>query len=455
MGSMMIPLLITVIAVSVLIILIMGAKSVLAKKNNSKPGENTSRKSRISIIRDSEKKLAHDPHNVQALTMLGDLYFNEKNWEKSHNIYKTLFDISAAHVDVDNVQASLRLGIASYNLGKMDEAIQALTFVVKKTADNNDALYYLGRAFFNTNVFDKAIYCLKKSAELNPQNFGVYEPLGFSYFRATKYRESLPYLKKVLDVTPDNKEVMFSIAVAMTETGMGDKALKIFMHLRPDPMFGAQSCIECGKYHEKIKNFELAIQDYEIGMKLENVPEKELLIIKYRCATVYISQRNIPKGLALLKQIQTIHPGYKDVEALVSRYTELNQNSNLQTYLLSGTSDFVSLCRKFITVYYPNQNVKIEDISVQAESVEVLCNVSNYKMEDKEMFRFYRTNSVVGDINIREVHSKMRDIKCDRGFCVSMGKFSDSAHKFIDGRPIDFIEKDELIKILNKINMFN
>ena len=71
------------------------------------------------------------------------------------------------------------------------------------------------------------------------------------------------------------------------------------------------------------------------------------------------------------------------------------------------------------------------------------------------MFRFYRTQTVMGDIYIREFHSKMRDAKCDNGYCVTMGSFSESAHKYTEGRPIDLIEKEQLCKILKKINMLN
>lgn len=455
MGSMLIPILVMIISVSVLIIVIMMVKSVTGKKYEGKGQEKTTRKSRSSIIKDAEKKLTHDPHNVQALTALGDVYFNEKNWEKTWHIYKTLFDIAAAHVEVNNVQAALRSGIAAFYLGKFEEAIVSLSFALKKVPESFEAAYYLGYSFYKNNVFDKSILCLKRAHEINSMEIGVLEPLGFSFFKCNKYRECLPYLKKVLDVQPDNKEVMFNIAVSMTEIGMGEKSLKIFMHLRPDPVFGPRSCIEAGRIHEKAKNYELAIQDYEIGMKLPEIPEKELMQIKYRCSQCYIATKAIPKGLTLLRQIQTAHPGYKDVDALVARYSELNQNSNLQTYLLSGTSDFIALCRKFINAYYPNQTtVKVEDVSVQSESVEILCTVISAKMETKELFRFYRTNSVIGDLNVREFHSKVRDMKGDRGYCVSMGKFSESAHKFIDGRPIDFIEKDQLVMVLKKINMF-
>jgi hypothetical protein len=164
---------------------------------------------------------------------------------------------------------------------------------------------------------------------------------------------------------------------------------------------------------------------------------------------------DISKALTYLRQIQAAKQGYKDVDALVARYSELNQNKNLQTYLMSGTSDFVALCRKFISTYYKDAFVKVEDVQVASESVEIVCEVETSKWEAKQMFRFYRTQNVIGDINVRDFHSKLRDTKCDNGVCITMGTFSDSAHKYIDGRPVDLIEKDELVKILKRINMFN
>ena len=85
---------------------------------------------------------------------------------------------------------------------------------------------------------------------MQPENNEVNELLGKSLFKSQKFRDSLPFLKRVLDENPGNKEILFDMAVAMTECGMGDKALKVFMHLRPDPEFGAQSCLEAGKMHE-------------------------------------------------------------------------------------------------------------------------------------------------------------------------------------------------------------
>ncbi len=452
---MIISILIAVIAALLLVSIIVAIKNIKRKDENKDVAQKIQKKGKSAILKEAERKLAHDPHNVSALELIGDIYYGEKNWEKTIGVYKTLFDISSAHVEIDVAKCTLRMGVAAFYLEKNDEAVKALMISMKKNPENFETNMYLGRALMKANTFDKAVFCFKKAKLLQPDNHEVNELLGTALFKNQKYRDCLPFLKRVLDENPGNKEILFEMAVAMTECGMGDKALKVFMHLRPDPNFGAQSCLEAGKMHERVKDYQNAVKDYEIALKLPNVPEQIMLQIKYRLANTCIFMNDISRALTYLKQIQVTKPQYKDVDALVVRYSELNQNKNLQTYLLSGTSDFVALCRKFISTYYKDAFVKVEDVQVASECVEIICAVENSKWEAKQMFRFYRTQNVIGDINVRDFHGKLRDAKCDNGVCITMGNFSESAHKYTEGRPIDLIEKDELVKTLKRINMFN
>ena len=452
---MIFSILIAVIVALLLVSIIFAVKGIKRKDEKKDVSQKIQKKGKSAILKEAEKKLAHDPHNVPSLELIGDLYYGEKDWEKVWNIYKTLYDISSVHPEIDIAKSALRMGIAAYNLEKNDDAISALMLSIKKDPNNFECNMALGRALMKSNAFDKAVYCFKKAKVIQPENNEVNMLLGTALYKNQKYRDCLPFLKRVLDENPGNKEVLFEMAVSMTECGMGDKALKVFMHLRPDPEFGALACLEAGKMHERVKDFANAVKDYEIALRLPNVQEQILLQIKYRLANTYIGLNDISKALIYLRQIQAAKQGYKDVDALVTRYAELNQNKNLQTYLMSGTSDFVALCRKFISTYYKDAFVKVEDVQVASESVEIICEVETSKWEAKQMFRFYRTQNVIGDINVRDFHSKLRDTKCDNGVCITMGNFSDSAHKYIDGRPVDLIEKDELVKILKRINMFN
>ena len=408
-------------------------------------------KARRFVIRECSKKLAHDPRNVQALTTLGDLYYDEQNWDKAFPLYNLLFDLIPTHVEIDAGKTAARQGISAFHIERFEDAERGLLAACKFEPDNFDANFYLGRLMYQKNEYEKAVLCLRKARSINPESTETDEPLGLSYFKSQHYRESIPFLRRVLDEDPTDKDALFAIATAMDKTGYGDKALKVFMHLRPDPQYGAQSCLSAGLIHEHANQYQLAEQDYEIGLKLENVPLDLVTMLRYRLANAHLAQKNIGKALTYLKEIQDTVPGYKDVPALIRHYQELNTNANLQTYIMSPTADFVALCRRFVASYYSDATVKIEDAAVTQEFVEILCTVDTPRWEDSELFRFYRSTGAIGELYVREFHSKLRDIKCDKGFCITAGAFTEGAHKFSEGRPIDLIEKDRLVSMLKKL----
>lgn len=410
-------------------------------------------KNRAQIIRDCTKKLSHDPYNTQALLPLADLYFTENLWDKAVTLYNTLVDLSATHPDVDPALVSLRHGICCVKLKRIPEALKSLVTAYKLKSDSFEVNFYLAQACYANNDFEKAIPCYKKAYAINPEASGITEPLGMAMYKAKKFRDCLPVLRKALNDDPQNKECLFAMADAMQECGAGDKALKVFVHLRPDPVYGPRSCLSAGIIHARMGQNDLAAQDYEIGLKLKDIPTETFLELNYRLAQCYFSTNKISQGLQCLTTINNTVPNYKDVASLISRYKELNQNTNLQLYLTSGTSDFVILCRNLVSKYYAHSVVKISDVEVQQESVEILCEVETPKWEDVELFRFYRTTGAVGELFMRDFHAKLKDKKVDRGFCFTPGSFSEEAHKFVEGRPIDLVEKAQLMTLLKKVTL--
>ena len=452
---MFFSVLIAVIVAAVLVVFLMMSKIVAQKHRNSNLIEKVHKKGKSALVKEAEKKLVKDPHNIPALETIGEIYYQDKNWEKVWGVYKTLYDLSAAHIEIDVAKSTLRMGLSAFYQNRIEDAVNVLMVTIKKDPDNFEANLVLGKVLLQKNIIDKAAYCLKKAKTLMPENNEVNALLGKCLFKMQKYRESLQFIKQALEESPDNKELLYDMAVAMSECGLSEKALKVFIHLRPDPEFGPLSCLEAGKMHERVKDFQNAIKDYEIALRHQNMNEQLAIQIKYRLGNTYIAMNNISQGLVYLKQVQMMKAGYKDTDSLVSRYAELNQNKNLQIYLLSGTSDFVALCRKLISVFFKESFVKIEDIQVTSGFVEIVCNAENVKWESKQIFRFYRTQNIIGDLYIREFHGKIRDTKCDNGVCVTVGSFSESAHRFVEGRPLTLVEKDELTKMLKKITAMN
>jgi hypothetical protein len=101
--------------------------------------------------------------------------------------------------------------------------------------------------------------------------------------------------------------------------------------------------------------------DFEIGLKHEAI-KNEILVgaeVPPRGLLHPGSRRSVQRSF--LKEIADQFPGYKDVPNLNSRYGELNTNRNLQTYLMSATSDFVTICRKIATSFFHGAKVKITE----------------------------------------------------------------------------------------------
>lgn len=441
------PVLIAIIVVIVFAIILSLLLSAKAKidKHTHKP------KGRQTIIKEATRKLASDPHNPTALSELGNLYYQEHNWEKALPIFDTLSNVSVARSGIDVSEVSLKQGICAANLNKPQEALKGLIEARKLKPDTFDVNFYLGKVLLMTNDFEKAIPLLKKAITINNEIPETYSLLGKAFYSSKKYRESLGYLRRALDNNPEDKELLFFMADALNESGSSEKAIKVFMHLRPDPKFGAQSCLASGIYHTKLNQIDKAIKDFEIGIKHETAPIELQTNIKYRLAQCYIQQNDMTSGLNFLKQIQLINPNYKDVQSLIAKYQELNQNSNLRTYLIGTNSDFVALCRKIAVVFFKNSRVKILDISVTAECAEVFTEIDTDKWEDNIIFRFYRTTGSTGEIYIRDFHAKIRDEKAGRGICFTAGTYTDEARKYIDGRPIDLLDKIQLAKILSSV----
>ncbi len=416
-----------------------------------KGGRKGKQKGRSQIIRDANRKLSQDPHSPEGLMALGELYYNERAWDKAYPLYETMMSVATIHHEIDPFKASLRQGICAVKLNKTADAFRGLGAAFKINKHDFDVNYYLGVASFKNNEFEKAIPCFKRALIIRSDAPHLNSYIGLSMYKAKHFKESLPYLKRGLDENPDNKEVLFCMADAMNEGGYSDKAMKVFMHLRPDPEFGARSCLSCGLFHLKSNQADLAIQDFEIGMKHQNVPQDIMVEIRYRYATACFMTNCITKGLDALKEIQATTPNYKDVPQLAARYQELNKNKNLQMYLMGASSDYVALCRRIVLSYYKKGTAKLLDFSVAQDTVDVLVNVDFIRSEEIHMFKFFRSTGSIGELPVRDFHGKVSEHKADKGFLVSAGTYSEEARRFAEGRPIELFDKDMLIKLLKKV----
>lgn len=423
-----------------------GKSSGGASKNENKS------KNRMSIIRESEKILKQDPRNPKGLLPLADLYFEEKDWARALETYKVISEIAPLYPNMDLKRASFRAGLCALETNNLDEAHKIFSIAKKEHPDTFESNFYLGLTFYKKNQFDNAISLLNKAFVLNRENNQVHEYLGLALYKKKNYKNAIPHLKAAFDGNPENKYIVYAMAESLYNCGKSDKALGIFLHLRADPEQGAASCLYAGMIYTNTKQLEKAIKVYEIGLKHTTADTEIMLTIKYNLAQVYLNSNKISDALALLRDIQSTNTRYRDVNTLISRYEEMTLNSNLKTFLMAGSSDFLAFCRKMVATFYVNAHVKIVAVDVKPDMVEIQADIETVKWEDSVIFRFLRTTGSVGEFAVRDFHGRIKDAKAGKGIFISSGTYSEETKKFIEGRPIDLIDKEGLLKLFNKVD---
>ncbi len=401
-------------------------------------------------LREATKKLSQNPKDPEALFIIGNYYYQQGKWEDAYKAYNTLTEVGGSS---DEFTVYLRWGICALKMGLPDIAHKGLTVARSFKQTDFEVNYYLGKIEFDKQNYEKSVQHLLAARNVSPEDAATLRCLGHAYFKLGKHKEAMVFIRQAMDLAPDDKESLYVLAECYFEANQIEQALKIFSHLRPDPVMGASACLFAGNINLTQRRFDKAIEDFEIGLKHENIKPDVLVELRYRLATTYLRQNDIDKALPLLKQIQTDSPGYKDVPALVSRYQELNANRNLRIFLMGSQADFVALCRKVVLTYYQRAKVKIANISITKNDwADIIAEVDTPRWSDTVAFRFIRTQGVIGELILRDFHSHLKDLKAGKGICITIGSFSEEARRFTEARLIDLIEKSRFIAILNKVD---
>jgi tetratricopeptide (TPR) repeat protein len=447
MGSYLVPLTIIVLVVLVLL------SFALFRTNNHRVERGRRKKrDRGSILREANRRLSQNPSDPHALLSLADLYFDEGDYENALSHYQKCIRLCATTPDLNEQEITLRHAVSAFKTDNAQEAYRS--FLIARTLDENsfEANYYLGYLDCLQKNYPKAEYYLQAALRVNPEHLEANRYLGLSLYHNKKYTEAAACLQKVLDSEPGDKKSLFNLGQSQYQLKRFDPALKVFTHLRADPSLGAQSCLYAGTIHLKGKRYAKAVTDFEIGLRHESAGIEIELELKYRMAAAYLKQGDMAAAIAQWKAIKASKSDYKDTDLLLAQYLEINKNRNLQTFMMATRSEFVSLCRQLAAKYYPRSSTKLLDISLQKNDyLDILAEVHTSKWDDLVLFRFARTSLQVGELMLRELYSRIKELRAGRGICMTTGTFSEAAHQFTEARLIDLIEKDDLMKVFSRL----
>ena len=410
------------------------------------------RRDRDQIIREATRRLVLDPRDVPAVQDLAEITFEEQDYTNAYKHYRTLVSLCGANPEIDEFEANLRLGQSALKLKKGEEAHKHLMVARTLRPDEFEVNFNLGLMEYMRKNHQKSSEYFRIAHSQRPDDVATNRYLGHSLYSRHEYQDSIEVLQRVLDFEPEDKKAQFLLAKAYYAMKNNDLALQIFTRLRTDPDIGAISALHAGTLNTNAKRLDTAIKDFDIGLRHENVNQAVFLELKYRSAEVHLKNGNLSEAIKLWKEINTLQPSYKDVAEKINQFQDVHTNRFMQTFLMGGSSEFVTLCRRIATRYFANAKTKLVNISLRkGEYADILAQVRTPQWEDQVLFRFVRSQGAIGELLLRDLYVHAKEIRAPRAVCVIGGTFTEQAKEFVEARMIDVVEKDELFKILKKL----
>lgn len=149
------------------------------------------------------KSLELNNENIQALGMLGSIYSDKKEYEKSDEYYE-----KALKIDPEDI---LILNNYAYSLSvrgvQLERALEMVSKSVEKEPKNASYLDTMGWVYFKLKKYDDALELINRAYEIEKENPEIIEHLGDIYFEKGEKEKALDNWKKSLEIKKDNRDL--------------------------------------------------------------------------------------------------------------------------------------------------------------------------------------------------------------------------------------------------------
>jgi tetratricopeptide (TPR) repeat protein len=164
-----------------------------------------------------------EPELVQAREWLAFCYMQIGENSLAITQYEKIVKISPT---VDNL---VNLGLAYYEVGNYDDAVNTLNKAVKKDPGHFNALNNLGLALKKNGDIDGAVKYLEMAVESEPNSARGHNNLGTAYKDAGEYELAKEHYFKALELDPGLNEVYYNIAIIYKFENNTDKIAEYFV----------------------------------------------------------------------------------------------------------------------------------------------------------------------------------------------------------------------------------
>jgi len=403
-------------------------------------------------IKKLQSLVEEDDRNPYTHMLLGEAYNIAGNIENAIVEFKKVLKIGKFGIKVKEQFIRGRLAKLFLKTRNLDDAKKEFLILTKLEPTNADNFYQAGLLFDNAGLSDKALPYFKQTVKINKTHADAYNQIGKIEYMEGNIPNAKLALTEAVKVNPNLYKAHYYLGLCLKNQKDYDWALKEFQYALKNQMLAPKAQLAVGLCYLEREQPQKAIPEFEKGLNLVQKGSEQELNMRYFLANSAEMTRDFHTAISNWERIHDVNPKFKDVDEKLKTYEEFRTDDSIKDFMIAIPGKFEAICRKMIEqmdLSITNLEV-ISDSEVHALTTEMEGKWRNTKRSNRVIYIF-RTTDPIQEKELRQMHEDMRSNSATRGYCMTTSEFTSQSLQFCQSRPIDLIDKKELIKNLRAL----
>lgn len=208
---------------------------------------------------------------------LGQVEFNEGNYDEAEKIYEELKDYAP-----DSVKTYLILGFIQDKKNNEEKKMEYFQKILEKDPDNIQILESMASTAYNKDNYEKALEYYEKLIKINPTKTEYYNNMAYSYYKTNNNQKAFEYYEKVIELDPNDIGAIVN-AAEYAQTFNDDAKTQKYFLMAFDKQPSAENAKNLAIYYNGKQNSAKALEYAQKWYELDNTDKGAVETIIY-CA---------------------------------------------------------------------------------------------------------------------------------------------------------------------------
>lgn len=288
---------------------------------------------------------------------------------------------------------------------------------------------------------------LKRALSLDPHNGTVARALGMAYFSMEKHADAIAAFNRAVELGTTDAEMSYHMGLASRGASKFVEAVRYFEQAAKSPTWASRARIKAAITNFEIGNLTAAVPMLEDAVS-KGGNNEDMLDALYILGQVRTREGKLDKALEMWRRISSIDPNFRDVPDKLKDFGRIKGTGDeIDSLLMQPLSEFKATIMKVSE----KMGHRIMKEIVDGEKVIFHTTFKDGTTIFENVIEAVKSANPIGELHIRELLSRMKDNRADRGIYFGPAGFTEAAQKASERYAVDLISGEKFKRLLGQI----